>query len=136
MSEKRDKTTVNDGKFKKGNKIGRRITKDNQPSGERKRLGKALKKAFREVTQETLWNLQGKAIAKMAEWVEQKLDDLDTLSTAELEKIQKFLEFLRDSSGQKPTDKQEITNTTPQIVVASESVKNKIDLLMSDANNN
>ena len=31
---------------------------------------------------------------------------------------------------------QKITNTTPQIVVASESIKNKIDLLMSDANNN
>lgn len=32
--------------------------------------------------------------------------------------------------------KQEITNTTPQIVVSSESVKKKIDLLMNDANNN
>lgn len=31
---------------------------------------------------------------------------------------------------------QTITNTTPQIVVASESVKDKIDLLMNNADNN
>lgn len=33
----------------------------------------------------------------------------------------KLLTFLRDTSGQKPTDKQEITNTTPQIVVANQA---------------
>ncbi len=33
----------------------------------------------------------------------------------------KLLTFLRDTAGQKPTDKQEITNTIPQIVVARQA---------------
>ena len=32
--------------------------------------------------------------------------------------------------------KQEVTNTTPQIVVATDSVKSKIEMLINDANNN
>lgn len=38
---------------------------------------------------------------------------------------------IRDTLGEKPAEKQEITNTTPQIVVASESTKNKIERLMN-----
>ena len=33
----------------------------------------------------------------------------------------KAFEVIRDTIGEKPTDKQEITNTTPQIVVASQA---------------
>lgn len=104
--ETANKTALNGGKFQKGNKCGKKFSDTYQPSGEAKSLGKAVQKLFKEVTQEKLWELQGEAIEKMAQWVIQKLDNLDNLSASELEKIQKFLEFLRDSSGQKPVDKQ------------------------------
>lgn len=129
-----EKPTRNNGKFVKGNKEGNRFSKDNQPKD--LKLKRAIKKEFQQVAKERLEELQDFATLQMSNWVRQKLEDIDELSTQELEKIQKFLEFLRDSSGQKPTEKQEISNTTPQIVVSSESIKNKIDLLMNDANNN
>ena len=122
MPEKENKTVVetavNDGKFKKGNKSGKKFTSEYQPKN--LKLKRTVKKLFQEVAKEELENLQEYATFKMSEWVRQKLDDLDLLTTQELEKIQKYLEFLRDSSGQKPTDKQEITNATPQIVVANQ----------------
>lgn len=44
---------------------------------------------------------------------------------------------IRDTLGEKPAEKQEIMNTTPQVVVASESTKNKIERLMNmNADNN
>ena len=63
----------------------------------------------------------------MSEWVRDKLTDIETLSTNELEKIQKFLEFLRDSSGQKPTDKHEVKNVTPLIVVEDDKHKQMLE---------
>ncbi len=124
-----DKPTRNNGKFVKGNKEGNRFSKENQPKD--LKLKRAIKREFQQVARECLEDLQDFATLKMSEWVKQKLDDLDTLTTYELEKIQKFLEFLRDSSGQKPTDKQEITNTTPQIVVANQT---DMDILEKIAN--
>lgn len=134
MKETVEKPTRNNGKFVKGNKEGNRFSTDNQPKD--LKLKRAIKKEFQQVAKERLEELQDFATLQMSNWVRQKLENIDELSPQELEKIQKFLEFLRDSSGQKPTEKQEISNTTPQIVVSSESIKNKIDLLMNDANNN
>ena len=101
-----DKTTRNNGKFAKGNKEGNRFSSENQPKN--LKLKRAIKKAFQQVAQERLEELQDYATLQMSEWVREKLQDIENLSTNELEKIQKFLEFLRDSSGQKPSDKQEI----------------------------
>lgn len=46
-------------------------------------------------------------------------------------------ETIRDTIGEKPTDKQEISNTNaiPKIVVANENVKAKIEKLMECARN-
>lgn len=105
----------------KGSKGGKK-KKENEP----KRKEQELKKeAFKEVTQEMLWEVQGFSLKQMCEWVKTKLEDIDTLSTSELEKIQKFLEFLRDSSGQKPSDKQEITNINPDVVVETIEMRKK-----------
>lgn len=101
-----EKSTKNDGRFKKGNKIGKRFSSEYQPKD--LKLKRAIKKAFQQVALERLEELQDYATLKMSDWVKVKLDIIDELTTTELEKIQKFLEFLRDSSGQKPTDKQEI----------------------------
>lgn len=114
-----DKSTRNNGKFTKGNKEGNRFSSENQPKN--LKLKRAIKKAFQQVAKERLEDLQDYAALQMSEWVRSKLIDVDELTPTEFEKIQKFLEFLRDSSGQKPTDKQEITNKTPQIVVANQS---------------
>ena len=98
--------TKNDGRFKKGNKVGKQFSSEYQPTN--LKLKRAIKKAFQQVARERLEDLQDYATLQMSEWVREKLTDVETLSTNELEKIQKFLEFLRDSSGQKPSDKQEI----------------------------
>lgn len=99
--------TKNDGRFKKGNKVGKQFSSEYQPKN--LKLKRAVKKLFKEVAKEELENLQEYATLKMSEWVRQKLDNLDILTTQELEKIQKYLEFLRDSSGQKPTEKTEFS---------------------------
>lgn len=96
--------------------------KENEP---KRKMQELKKEAFKEVAQEMLWEVQGFSLKQMCEWVKTKLEDIDTLSTSELEKIQKFLEFLRDSSGQKPSDKQEITNINPDIVVETIEMRKK-----------
>ncbi len=130
MTERKDieiveKSAKNGGRFQKGNTLGKKFSKEYQPQN--LKLKRAIKKAFQQVAQERLEDLQDYATLQMSEWVIKRLDDIDTLTTTELEKIQKFLEFLRDSSGQKPTEKQEITNTTPQIIVANIEDKNLIE---------
>ncbi|MBQ2175379.1 MAG: hypothetical protein II453_10030 [Alphaproteobacteria bacterium] len=101
-----NKPTTNDGRFKKGNKIGKQFSSEYQPKD--LKLKRAVKKLFQEVAKQELENLQEYATLKMSEWVRQKLDNVEMLSTQELEKIQKYLEFLRDSSGQKPSERTEI----------------------------
>jgi Ribonuclease G/E len=96
--------------------------KANEP---KRKLEQLKKEAFKEVAQEMLWEVQGFSLKQMCEWVKTKLVDIDNLSTSELEKIQKFLEFLRDSSGQKPSDKQEITNINPDVVVETIEMRKK-----------
>lgn len=112
-----DPTTRNNGKFAKGNKEGNRFSSENQPKD--RKLKRAIKKAFQEVAKERLEELQDYATLQMSEWVRNKLIDIEELSTSELEKIQKFLEFLRDSSGQKPTEKLDVKDVTPEIKVAT-----------------
>lgn len=101
-----DKPTKNDGRFKKGNKIGKQFSSEYQPKD--LKLKRAVKKMFQEVARQELENLQEYATLKMSEWVKQKLENVETLTTQELEKVQKYLEFLRDSSGQKPSERTEI----------------------------
>ena len=104
-----------------GRKGGKK-KKENEP----KRKEQELKKeAFKEVAQEMLWEVQGYSLKQMCEWVRAKLDNIDMLSTAEVEKIQKFLEFLRDSAGQKPSDKQEITNINPDVIIETVEMRQK-----------
>ena len=105
----------------KGSKGGKK-KKENEP----KRKEQELKKeAFKEVAQEMLWEVQGYSLKQMCEWVKTKLDNIDLLSTSEMEKIQKFLEFLRDSAGQKPSDKQEITNINPDVIIETVEMRQK-----------
>lgn len=51
----------------------------------------------------------------------QKILENEKSTPQEIKLAMEILEFLRDSSGQKPTDKQEIKNTTPQIIVATQT---------------
>ena len=81
-------------------------------ANEPKRKEEQLKKeAFKEVAQNALWDIQGLSLKQMSEWVKIKLEDVEILSNSELEKIQKFLEFLRDSSGQTPTQRVELDSS-------------------------
>ena len=81
-------------------------------ANEPKRKEEQLKKeAFKEVAQNTLWDIQGLSLKQMSEWVKKKLENIEILSNSELEKIQKFLEFLRDSSGQTPTQRVELDSS-------------------------
>lgn len=129
-----DLSTRNNGKFTKGNKEGNRFSSDNQPKN--LKLKRAIKKEFQQVARQRLDELQDYATLKMSEWVIKKLENLDILSTHELEKIQKYIEFLRDCSGQKPSDKLEMTQKgLPQIVVRNDEVKKEIETLMKNANN-
>lgn len=90
-----------------GSKGGKK-KKENEPKRKEEQLKKA---AFQEVAQNTLWDIQGLSLKQMSEWVKLKLNNIEFMSNKELEKIQKFLEFLRDSSGQTPTQKVEIESS-------------------------
>jgi hypothetical protein len=91
----------------KGSKGGNK-KKENEPKRKEEQL---KKEAFKEVAQNALWDIQGLSLKQMSEWVKMKLEDVEILSNSELEKIQKFLEFLRDSSGQTPTQRVELDSS-------------------------
>ena len=90
-----------------GSKGGKK-KKENEPKRKEEQL---KKEAFKEVAQNALWDIQGLSLKQMSEWVKIKLEDVEILSNSELEKIQKFLEFLRDSSGQTPTQRVELDSS-------------------------
>lgn len=106
----------------KGKKISEELAREYQAkSAEKRKENNIIKKLFKDVSDDKL-NEQIKGLDKtLQEYGIDKLADYIQRPDAEVEVIMKILTFLRDSSGQKPTDKQEITNKTPQIVVASQS---------------
>lgn len=71
-------TTGNNGRFKKGNKIGNRFTSENQPTGEAKSLGKLKAK--------TLEELKESILNKAFKIADEKLDDPE-LSATEFQNI-------------------------------------------------
>lgn len=126
-------------KMPEGKKINEELARKYQErsAAARKRNNEKAKldEKFQISSQKALAPIQASSLKELAQKADDILHDPEA-TLAEIKLAIEILIFLRDSSGQKPTDKQEITNTTPQIVVASESVKDKINLLMNNADNN
>lgn len=106
----------------KGKKINEEIAREYQKkSSQARKQNNIIKKLFKDASDEKLNEIIKGLDKSLQEYGLDKLADYIQRPDADVEVIMKILAFLRDSSGQKPTDKQEITNTTPQIVVANET---------------
>lgn len=64
--------------------------------------------AFQLTSARVLGNIQNPCLENYAKYLK-SLSEKEDLTAAEAKILKEGLEFLRDSSGQKPTDKQEIT---------------------------
>lgn len=106
----------------KGKKISVELAREYQKkSSQSRKQNNIVKKLFKDASDEKLNEIIKGLDKSLQEYGLDRLSDYIQRADADVEVIMKILAFLRDSSGQKPTDKQEITNTTPQIVVASQS---------------
>ena len=99
-------------------------------SGEAKRARKTMKEMLDYLLEKEIANKQG-----------EKASTQEAISVALIKQALggnvKAYEVIRDTIGEKPTDKQEIINTTPQIVVANQADANLIkDIQNVKANEN
>ena len=106
-------------------KKGVRFSSENQPSPEAKRKGHQKKKTMREVLD---YLLEKELTSKNGE----KATTLEAMMTAMIKQglngNVKAVEFIRDTTGQKPTEKVEATNATITVTDEKtiESVMNKL----------
>lgn len=112
------KTTSNDGKFKKENKIGKRFSKDYQPSPEAKSLGRAKAKTRADLPDMIFDLLTGLGtIDKAMVEVSKKVDE------GKLDELIKLLQLMK-----KP-DKQEIDTNIKTYTLFEEEVERKANEL-------
>lgn len=123
----------------KGKKINEEIAREYQLRAAAARKENTKKKkdyeSFQISSEKALAPIQAESLKELAQKARVILKNPNA-TPAEIKLAIDILEFLRNSSGQKPVEKQEIKDTTPQIVVADEIVKSKIEMLMDNANNN
>lgn len=104
---------------------GKKFSKENQPSPEAKRKGHQKKKTMREMLD---YLLEKELTSKNGE----KATTLEAMMTAMIKQglngNVKAVEFIRDTTGQKPTEKVEATNATITVTDEKtiESVMNKL----------
>ena len=104
---------------------GKKFSKDNQPSPEAKSKGHQKKKTMREMLD---YLLEKELTSKNGE----KATTLEAMMTAMIKQglngNVKAVEFIRDTTGQKPTEKVEATNATITVTDEKtiESVMNKL----------
>ena len=104
---------------------GKKFSKDNQPSPEAKSRGHQKKKTMREMLD---YLLEKELTSKNGE----KATTLEAMMTAMIKQglngNVKAVEFIRDTTGQKPTEKVEATNATITVTDEKtiESVMNKL----------
>ena len=104
---------------------GKKFSKDNQPSPEAKSRGHQKKKTMREMLD---YLLEKELTNKNGE----KATTLEAMMTAMIKQglngNVKAVEFIRDTTGQKPTEKVEATNATITVTDEKtiESVMNKL----------
>lgn len=87
--------------------------------------------SFQLSAQRALIGIQADSLKDLAKIIE-KLLKKENVSSQEIKTALEALEFLRDSSGQKPTEKQEITET--QTSVVSQVSEDKIEEVIKRVN--
>lgn len=109
---------------------GKKFSKEYQPSPEKKREGQLKASKERKTMKEMLDYLLEKEITNNKG---EKATTLEAIMIAAIKKAMsgdiKANEFIRDTIGQKPTDKQEITQREIKIEVANEEDKGLIEEL-------
>jgi len=110
--------------IKKGDLSKDELKKRQSNGGKKSAVAKKQNKAFREIIIERLKVLEqgGKTTKEVLIW---KLIDKIQDEKTDIKDLLKALEFLRDSSGEKPTDKLE--TLTRNIVVGSQEDKDLLE---------
>lgn len=113
------------GQFAKGNKEGNRFSATNQPNPENVSKGRQEQLAEAKEVEKTVDILTRVLQKLITDKQGKELTAKEAMMLALLQKALKgdirAIELIIKLLGEMPADKQEITNTTPQIVVANET---------------
>ena len=113
------------GQFAKGNKEGNRFSTTNQPNPENVSKGRQEQLAEAKEVEKTVDILTRVLQKLITDKQGKELTAKEAMMLALLQKALKgdirAIELIIKLLGEMPADKQEITNTTPQIVVANET---------------
>ncbi|MBQ1988767.1 MAG: hypothetical protein II234_02530 [Clostridia bacterium] len=90
---------------------------------------------FQLVSQGALGKVQKPCVKNYAEYLK-RLSEKENLTPQEAKELREGLSFLRDSSGQKPTDKQEINNTNVQKIYITKDDIESVDKHIQDVIDN